>query len=446
MLDNQVHAEDVRLYGTSAAHQHSMRSQRFDGLAQYPWPSIEYEKIPATGNNYIRPPQLKTDDTQWNLEHGDIIHPLAFSKAKLSGVPLEDEDRAFVDGNNMFVGKTETAVEDAQVPRALLLRCWERAVHAASNTSCVPVGGGGGGGDQAFRLLQRQQAAQVQSTREEARRRSDVETTQGQKESQEHHEQSVQEPVSSRTRDRPTQIGTGVSDQPLELEVEPVGTATATAKSVNPVRMLPTKGTSQNQEEKKQALHSYIQNIQGVAGGPRFGETAQDYSRTAALKKCQEWGIKLPKWKFVCQNCKLRYETQEELDTHFHGSGNQQGCCWSVIHKKQREELDSVMQENVKCHTEAILELVMSKAKDKNPPQGSGNKRARLINWYDVLQYAQSEYQQAKRVKGSPKCDHPVLETTEIKASPHRSPLVLNQMVLDALRRRLVDRYADVPS
>jgi hypothetical protein len=140
----------------------------------------------------------------------------------------------------------------------------------------------------------------------------------------------------------------------------------------------------------------------------------------------------------------LKFETQEKLDPHFYGIGNQQGCCWRVIHKKQREKLDAVLQESIKCHTQDILELVMSKAKDKSPPKGA--KRARLINWYDILQYMETEYRQAKRIKGSPKRDHPVLETMEIIHSPNRSPVVLNKMVLDALRRRLIDRYADVPS
>jgi hypothetical protein len=447
VMDNLVHAEDVRLYGTNDTHPNSM-TQRFNGLAQYPWPGIEYESIPLETKCYLRPPTLTADDTPWNLEHGDSIHPLAFSKAKLSGLPLEDGDRAYVHGNNMFLDKTDTAVEDAEVPRALLLRCWERAVHAASNTSCVPLGGG-----QADRLPQQQQQQpqpQVQSSaRQETRRstkRSNVETsTQGQKQSQdmEHHEQPAgQEPISSRTRDRPTQIGTGASYQPLELEVEPVGTATA--QSVNPVRLTATTRGPTNAREREQALRLYIQNLK-EAGGPRFGETAHDYSRTAALKKCKEWTIRLPKKNqaFTCQNCKLKYETLVKLDAHFHGIGNQQGCCWNVIHKKQREKLDAVLQENIKGHIQAILELVMSKAKDKIPPKGA--KRARLINWYDILQYAESEYEQARVIEGSPKRDHPVLETMEIIVYPNRSPLVLNQMVLDALRRRLIDRYADVP-
>ena len=482
MLDNHVHAEDVRIYGTNGEDPKNVR--KFNGLPQYPWPSIEYERIPkddgsSNKKKYLRPPKLTTDDTQWNVEHGDTIHPLAFQKARLSGVPLDHKEKADVDGNNMFASKTETAVEDAQVPRALLLRCWERAVHAASNTNHVPIGGdgGGGGGDHADQQLQQQQAAaqaqQTTDTRDQTGRQSnDVETTTTTQEQKEESQDIMEDPeqqpgqeeepiMTSRKRDRPTHIGTGHSDQPLELEVDPVGTATA--QSVNPVRLTMTNTRrGLNKKERDQNLRSYLQNIHTVTGKPRFGETAQDHSRTAALKKCEEWDIQLlpstrsSKHKFSCQNCQLKCDTHLKLDEHFHGIGNQEGCCWSVVHKKQREKLDNVLQEHIKCHIQTILELVMSKAKEKNPPPSSGGdasnnnnnhhkKRARLINWYDILEYMESEYRQAEPVEGSPTRDHPVLETMEIVASPYRSPLVLNRMVLEALRRRLIERYADIP-
>ena len=38
---------------------------------------------------------------------------------------------------------------------------------------------------------------------------------------------------------------------------------------------------------------------------------------------------------------------------------------------------------------------------------------------------------------------HPVLETLE--TDRNKSPIVLNQSIIDAVKMRLVDRYADVP-
>jgi hypothetical protein len=417
VLDNHVHAEDIRLYGSSNADHHS-RTERFNGLAQYPWPSIDYEGTIPQGSNYHRPPKLTTDDKPWNLEHGDTIHPLAFSKAKLSALPLQEEDRASVNGNNMYVGKTDMAVENSQVPRALLLRCWQRAVHAASTTTHVAVdaaaagGGGAAGGGSAA-------GGGDTST---STKRSYAET-QGQ-----------------------TRSGTGASDQPLELEVDPVDTdtATATAQSAKPIYLTVTARSTRSQKGRVKDLLTYAQNLEGPQE-PQFGKTAHDYSRKAAMKKCKEWDIILPNIvRSECPNCTMIFGSKEKLSAHFHGDENQRGCCWNILHKKQREILDVVLQENVKWHTEAIIELVMSKAKDKNPPQ-KGAKRARLFNWYDILQSVESEYQHSLWVQASPERDHPVLETMELITTPNRTPLVLNQMVLEAFRRRLIDRYADVP-
>jgi hypothetical protein len=92
-----------------------------------------------------------------------------------------------------------------------------------------------------------------------------------------------------------------------------------------------------------------------VAGGARFGETAQDYSRKAASEKSEERDIKLPERKLSCQKCKLKCETQEKLDTYFH--------------EQQREKLNAVLQENFKFHIQTVLELVMSEAKYRTLPK-----------------------------------------------------------------------------
>ena len=126
--DNYLHAEDVRIYGA-------------EGYAKQAWPTMQVgNKASQTRTKIRRNKTLPHDDDAWNLEHGDTIHPLAFSMARLSNVPLSEDNKVKVDGSNLHLSTTDitlTAPDD--VPRAILLRCWERAVHAASTTIYASV-------------------------------------------------------------------------------------------------------------------------------------------------------------------------------------------------------------------------------------------------------------------------------------------------------------------
>jgi hypothetical protein len=115
---NYLHAEDTRVYGK-------------DGLSKRSWPVTNIQQKGMRGRK--RNPLQTADDNQWNLEHGDTINPIAFAMASLSQVPVEESQRCMVDGNNLNL-KPEASLPDDQVLRAMVLRCWERAVHASSTT------------------------------------------------------------------------------------------------------------------------------------------------------------------------------------------------------------------------------------------------------------------------------------------------------------------------
>jgi len=100
LLPPMMHAEDVRMYGKN-------------GYRRSNWPAK------------TRAPRK---DTEW--DNGDCIHPLAFLEARLSDMPPLKRQR--VDGSNLSTDKTDCSVALEEVPRAMLARCWERAVHAAS--------------------------------------------------------------------------------------------------------------------------------------------------------------------------------------------------------------------------------------------------------------------------------------------------------------------------
>jgi hypothetical protein len=75
--------------------------------------------------------KVHPNNREWEIEHGDTIHPIAFLNARLSSKRRRCTDD--VDGANLSVDTTVGDVSTLDAPRALLNHCWQRAVHAASN-------------------------------------------------------------------------------------------------------------------------------------------------------------------------------------------------------------------------------------------------------------------------------------------------------------------------
>ena len=112
--------EDFRIYGEVGVGK--------EGFAKPPWPK-------QRKNSRF----LNNSDKNWETEHGDSIHPLAFAATRLSENPISNsaaQEKSW-NGGNLNVSTTDTSLEEDEVPRALLLRCWERAVHASSES--IPV-------------------------------------------------------------------------------------------------------------------------------------------------------------------------------------------------------------------------------------------------------------------------------------------------------------------
>jgi hypothetical protein len=146
LLERLVHAEDYRIYG----HR---------GNPDFPWPRPFYRRhkqallphfpLPTPSQRRDRL-VLNALDIEWDEEHGNGLQPLAFANTRLSKRLRREPPKPTVD-----VGRTTTreakdqpdlsfqnnnpSVETWDAPRALLLRCWERAVHAASCTIGCPV-------------------------------------------------------------------------------------------------------------------------------------------------------------------------------------------------------------------------------------------------------------------------------------------------------------------
>jgi hypothetical protein len=353
--DNNVFAEDVRIYGGKAW---SVNDHLSPMLA---WPS-KTTKVGCKTLNIGNPYRHRGADKEWDMEHGDTINPLAFSMARLSQVMPKEEDGKFVDGRNRLINTKDIDLSDDQIPRALLLRCWERAVHAAS---CVT------------------------------------------------HAPKV------------------LSEDP-SFEKKP--SATKGATTGNATTAPPNARSIYEAEQEKISCSS-----------------------KETIDKCKSLNLTLRLLRYVnltCPHCSATFDEKTQLEKHFFGFLNRRGkedtgksksaCCWALIKEKHLSLIDTALQRHIQTQTESLLGAVMTNAKEK-VPDNRGTKKLRLMNWHDILKSMESTLESSRCLtdgNGKTEGSNPVLESLETKSKA--SPIVLNSAILEAVRRRLIDRYADV--
>lgn len=348
--DNNIFSEDTILYGE--------RTPRTRDVSIMPtWPTMKPKVVRQTSKTAV-------GDIEWDIEHGDKINPLAFTKARLSQIQPKDTDRELIDGKNLLVETTDISTLEKDIPRALLLRCWERAVHAASCTTFAP---------------KRKEILQHASLEENS---------------------SEQEDASHPILDADGNLKAGSSQKALstyELEHE---------------------------------------------------ETCS--SRDAIEEKCKSLKLDLSTRILLsgkCPRCSIPFVDHDKLKTHYYGgSGGQtavRGCCWELIRQKHLYLIDTALQNHVKKQTELVLGTIMKEAKNKLPEKTSA-ETLRLMNWHDILKFMETTLESSKSVEQSQESTlHPCLETIQTKSE--ESPMVFNPVILEAVKRRLIDRYADVP-
>jgi hypothetical protein len=108
-----IHDQDRRMYNIASNHNQEIE----------PWPR------PGISLGKKRAP-----DYQWDEELSDGIHPVSFQKIRLSG--CTDESASLADDYDLDLTtlRSNIDLQKEQVHEAMLLLCWERAMHAASTT------------------------------------------------------------------------------------------------------------------------------------------------------------------------------------------------------------------------------------------------------------------------------------------------------------------------
>jgi hypothetical protein len=483
-------AEDIRIYGETG------RDTEI-GFAKAPWP-IPCRVEGSRKLSMTKPPN--NSDGQWNIEHGDSIHPIAFSMARLAQLTPKDDDQIKMNGHNLSIGTTDISLQRSEVPRALLLKCWERAVHAASCTMYAPVqssqekntiGSFGRVND-----VESDDPAQPRATTDAeshlpvppsdaATTNANGNTTGG---------DSSMPPPDTATTDNLLDsllILASVVDDKSEAQTSTrppsanstVVTTTATLATnaatnstihPNPTMTANKPAAAVNDVAAETIIPTPTPNFTTTTTPPANTSTHQsayhdahevtNQDRQATVAKCQSLGIDLRRMmrrfkrpNLACPICSKTHGSTQCLMTHYYGGllkrmkGKPQppGCCWHWIAPRQCTVVDQLLQQHVQTQVDVLLGTIFTKAKE-NISEEPNAKRQRKMNWYDTLQFLERTVDSSTSCQNATQStqtgqtkSHPVLDTLQTK--PNASPLVLNPMVMKVVKRRLIDRYADVP-
>jgi hypothetical protein len=387
------HTEDIRIYGNSTEGPFKR------GCPMKPWPS---EGVTTTtkkkeDNHHIHQQHhrktktkiRKSDDTEWNVEHGDSVPPVLFRMARLSQeYPSEERLRIFNKDASLSRMKTlqstDITLDKTDVPRALIERCWERAVHAASNSMFASI------------------AAAVTTTTTTNQTPSIIPT---------------QQSTSSRPCHQLQHTGLQIDmNKPLSQE-----SCRIKCKSL------------------------------GI-------DIESERAKAIAISKEASTSAS------ACPRCFRSFETSDELQKHYYGNGVTKGCCWPLVRPRHLELIDKLLQSHVQSHTDQLLNVIMmtqaAAATDNDADDGTtaskeknvaNKERKRLLDWKDVRSFLQGAIDDSSSFPIGASNDrinarHSVQQSLQTTVSNESTPpLILNQMVLDAVNRRLVDRYANVP-
>mmetsp|Transcript_13795 Transcript_13795/g.34667 ORF Transcript_13795/g.34667 Transcript_13795/m.34667 type:complete len:473 (-) Transcript_13795:41-1459(-) len=360
------HAEDLRIYG----ERHYLHLPPFAS------------KTAQSGTQ--QDDHRRCEDSEWNFEHGDSIPPILFRMARLSREnPSQEQMLRFNDPKatlSKSFTSTDITLPQHDIPRALIEKCWERAVHIASNTMVVPV--------------------------------VDASQTAGE-----------------------------------ASEIDTLGDARWKQRSSSslPFRKMPL--SRESCQEKCESLGIDMESLRK--------KSEEEISET------------------TCPRCTRSFSTTDELLDHYYGTTETFGCCRALIRPRHLDLIRDLLQNYAESQTDQLATIFFSQNRQDDPntnEKEKGQKPQQLWNWTDVHRYMQHAVEYSTPIPTDSSSNHhrtdarhPVQESMaitsgaticndeedeedeETNSSIPAPPLMLNQMVLDAVHRRLIDRYAEVP-
>ena len=407
------HAGDIRIYG--------QQSVKLNDRGYYPmktWPRNpdirdNLNKTAKGVQNATKRTKHDNLDSEWNYEYGDSIPPVLFRLARLSAeFPMPKQKQQMLEDvppQNKTLQSTDVSVPLEHVPRAILERCWERAVHMASNTMAV--------------------------------------------------------------------VATKETDLNDDIDLSSQGETPATTESTAGDEHQRPASEKQTRQQPHTLLPAHQQEQQ---------PTVMVYRHE---QKCRSLGIALVTPNLTeCPRCTRTFQAPSDLKQHYYGKlvsmngdsndedAKEFACCLPLVRTGVLETMDELLQNHVQWQTDQILNIVLSGAVAGHKQNGDSQreqdshhnpnheremtKYKQWLGWEEVLSYLEhaaatgtntTGSQEHPKVRNLPNpspviaAQHPILETMRLNCKNGTNPLVLNQMVVENVRRRLLARYTPAP-
>ena len=153
------------------------------------------------------------------------------------------------------------------------------------------------------------------------------------------------------------------------------------------------------------------------------------YSTKKAMLRCETLRLDLAVDELTCLNCDAHFDSTAKLRRHYYGLSNQRGCCWGLIERKNHELIDQALQAEVTAVTKHVCQI-LAEAVFRN-----GQPPSKPLTWEDILNVFASHLEHQSKGQG---------ENTS-QANNRKLPLGINSEVMEAVRRRLLERYSAGP-
>lgn len=362
-------------------------------------------------------------DHQWETLWGDGVNPIAFSSQRLSessyGLWEPNGDPKI---DLLHPRHSSESVDFSQATRSVLLKCWHRAVHAASQATTI---------DTASLLA-------------------------------------------GHTAVEPSNMGNSTSTtDPLQQSSERlVGDGHSTSGSLSALPLnFSTAGRENSSIPAARLPGGALEQERNLDEAVSDSDDAIAYSAERARGMCVRLGIALSEApengsSFCCPVCRVDKGSLESLETHYYGKPTARGCSWLRIKQRRATLLDQALRAEVALQARQLAQLTAMRSieaikclrgqsgEDSEPAYKDDMFRP-AFDWSHVdgiLRELVSSGRAISEHIGTPPfsglletIDARLSITDEKDKSASLPPMHLNRFTLEATTNRLQERYTRIP-
>lgn len=411
-----LHVEDNLVYGKN----------KYRGSGDF----ITFWPNPPSADGSLPPPNI-VSDKQWETLWGDGIDPIAFSNQRLSATTSHELwDR---NGNPKKDGLhpryESKSIQSSEAARSILLKCWHRAVHAASQIITTDAS-----------TLSKEE--QVESTNLGISRDNIVASHTPPRKTL---EAGLEQRRGSRHDDDSYNSDSSAS---IDLMNTKCGDSSASYLSQS------------NAERQTNTSERLFASMDSMA-----------CSKEKARDLCQRLGISIPETpkngdSFCCPVCQTERDSLEHMETHYYGKTTTRGCCWVRIERCRASLLEEALTAEVSVQARQLIQLVArGSVKPIQVLRGAYVKSAvpaynvdlfrPAFDWRHVhgilrevvsaavLTRKSTDNSQSSSISDT--VDARLSIASEKDQSAILPALLLNQFTLEATTNRLQERYTKMP-